>query len=68
MWYFMLQIITRALELKEERKDSKQIKNEKYGPGCLGMGRIQQIGSSLDAAAFSIACHGIQNGRKLVVL
>ena len=30
-WYFMLQMITRAFESKEERKDSKRIKNEKYG-------------------------------------
>ena len=32
------------------------------------MCRIQQIGNSLDAAACSGACHGMQNGRKLAVL
>ena len=30
-WYFILQMITRTLESKEERKDSKRIKNEKNG-------------------------------------
>ena len=30
-WYFMLQMITQALELKEERKDAKRMKNEKGG-------------------------------------
>ena len=29
------------------------------------MGRIQQIDNSLDAAAFSTACHGIQSRRKI---
>ena len=28
-WYFMLQMITRALELKEKRKDAKRMKNKK---------------------------------------
>ena len=30
-WYFMLQMITRALELKEERKDAKRRKKEEDG-------------------------------------
>ena len=30
-WYFILQMITRALESKEEEKDLKWIKNEKGG-------------------------------------
>ena len=30
-WYFILQMITRALELKEERKDAKRMKNKKDG-------------------------------------
>ena len=65
-WYFMLQMITRALELKEERKDSKRMKNEKGGLDaqalrieCHGIDKIQQIGSSFNAAALSIECHGI---------
>ena len=57
-WYFILQMITRVLESKEEGKDSKQIKNEKgrlhaqaQCIACHGMCRIQKIGSSLDAMA-----------------
>ena len=68
----MLQMITRALESKEEENVSKQIKNEKdgldtyvLGTGCHGIGRIQQIDSSFNAAALSIEFHGIRNGRKL---
>ena len=30
-WYFMLQMIIRALESKDERKDLKRIKKEKDG-------------------------------------
>ena len=30
-WYFMLQMITQALELKKERKDAKRMKNGKDG-------------------------------------
>ena len=36
-WYFMLQMITRALELKEERKDAKRIKNEKEGLNAMAL-------------------------------
>ena len=36
-WYFMLQMITRALELKEERKDAKRRKNEKEGLNAMAL-------------------------------
>ena len=72
IWYFILQMIIRVLKSKGEEKYSKRMKNEKGGLDaqtlrieCHGIGRIQQIGSSFNAAALSTECHEIRNGRKL---
>ena len=66
-WYFILQMITRALESKEERKDSKHIKNEKGGldaqaqcTHCMPWhAKWKKTGSVEDAAACRTGCRSM---------
>ena len=55
-----------SIGIERRKKGLKMNKEREKWIGCHGIGKIQQIGSSFNAAALSTECHGIRNGRKLV--